>query len=159
LSDEGIEDALYDSQSIRRFVGIDLSRESAPDATILLKFRRLLESHQLTGSIFNAINAHLARKGLLLRGGTIVDATLIAAPPSTKSREGRRDEEMHQTKKGRQWYFGMKAHIGVDARSGLVHTLDRHGGPRQRCHAGTGPSARRRNTGIRRCRLPRRGKA
>ena len=123
LSDEGIEDALYDSQSIRRFVGIDLSRESAPDATTLLKFRRLLETHQLTESIFNAINAHLAKKGLLLREGTIVDATLIAAPPSTKNREGKRDEEMHQTKKGQQWYFGMKAHIGVDAQSGLVHTL------------------------------------
>lgn len=123
LSDEGIEDALYDSQSIRRFVGIDLSRESAPDATTLLKFRRLLETHQLTESIFNAINAHLAKKGLLLREGTIVDATLIAAPPSTKNREGKRDEEMHQTKKGQQWYFGMKAHIGVDALSGLVHTV------------------------------------
>lgn len=123
LSDEGIEDALYDSQSIRRFVGIDLSRESAPDATTLLKFRRLLETHRLTESIFNAINAHLSEKGLLLREGTIVDATLIAAPPSTKNREGKRDEEMHQTKKGKQWYFGMKAHIGVDAQSGLVHTV------------------------------------
>ena len=123
LSDEGIEDALYDSQAIRRFVGIDLSRESAPDATTLLKFRRLLETHHLTESIFNAINAHLAKKGLLLREGTIVDATLIAAPPSTKNREGKRDEEMHQAKKGQQWYFGMKAHIGVDAQSGLVHTL------------------------------------
>ncbi len=123
LSDEGIEDALYDSQAIRRFVGIDLSRESAPDATTLLKFRRLLETHQLTESIFNAINAYLAKKGLLLREGTIVDATLIAAPPSTKNREGKRDEEMHQAKKGQQWYFGMKAHIGVDAQSGLVHTL------------------------------------
>ena len=123
LSDEGIEDALYDSQAIRRFVGINLSRESAPDATTLLKFRRLLETHQLTESIFNAINAHLANKGLLLREGTIVDATLIAAPPSTKNREGKRDEEMHQAKKGQQWYFGMKAHIGVDAQSGLVHTL------------------------------------
>jgi len=123
LSDEGTEDALYDSQAIRRFVGIDLSRESAPDATTLLKFRRLLEIHQLTESIFNAINAHLAKKGLLLREGTIVDATLIAAPPSTKNREGKRDDEMHQRKKGQQWYFGMKAHIGVDAQSGLVHTL------------------------------------
>ena len=123
LSDEGIEDALYDSQAIRRFVGIDLSRESAPDATTLLKFRRLLETHQLTESIFNAINAHLAKKGLLLREGTIVDATLIAAPPSTTNREGKRDVVMHQTKKGQQWYFGMKAHIGVDAQSGLVHTV------------------------------------
>jgi IS5 family transposase len=123
LSDEGAEDALYDSQAIRRFVGIDLSREAAPDATTLLKFRHLLEAHQLTESIFNAINAHLAEKGLFLREGTIVDATLIAAPSSTKNREGKRDGEMHQTKKGNQWYFGMKAHIGVDAQSGLVHTL------------------------------------
>jgi IS5 family transposase len=123
LSDEGTEDALYDSQAIRRFVGIDLNREAAPDATTLLKFRHLLEAHQLTESIFNAINAHLAEKGLFLREGTIVDATLIAAPPSTKNKEGKRDSEMHQAKKGNQWHFGMKAHIGVDAQSGLVHTL------------------------------------
>lgn len=97
--------------------------ESAPDATTLLNFRHLLESHQLTESIFNAINGHLAEKGLLLREGTIVDATLIAAPPSTKNKEGKRDPEMHQSKKGNQWHFGMKAHIGVDAQSGLVHTL------------------------------------
>ena len=123
LSDEGIEDALYDSQAIRHFVGIDLSRESAPDATTLLNFRHLLEQHQLTESIFNAINGHLAEKGLLLREGTIIDATLIAAPPSTKNKDGRRDPEMHQSKKGKQWYFGMKAHIGVDAQLGLVHTV------------------------------------
>ncbi|MDD2743412.1 MAG: IS5 family transposase [Rhodocyclaceae bacterium] len=123
LSDEGIEDALYDSQAIRRFVGIDLGRDSAPDATTLLGFRHLLESHQLTESVFNAINGHLAEKGLFLREGTIVDATLIAAPPSTKNEAGKRDPEMHQSKKGNQWYFGMKAHIGVDAHSGLVHTV------------------------------------
>ena len=123
LSDEGIEDALYDSQAIRHFVGIDLSRESAPDATTLLNFRHLLERHQLTASIFNTINAHLAEKGLLLREGTIIDATLIAAPPSTKNKDGKRDPEMHQSKKGKQWYFGMKAHIGVDTQSGLVHTV------------------------------------
>ncbi len=123
LSDEGIEDALYDSQAIRRFVGIDLGREAAPDATTLLNFRHLLEQHQLTESIFNAINGHLAEKGLLLREGTIIDATLIAAPPSTKNKDGQRDPEMHQSKKGKQWYFGMKAHIGVDAQSGLVHTV------------------------------------
>lgn len=123
LSDEGMEDALYDSQAIRRFVGIDLARDTAPDATTLLKFRHLLERHQLTESLFNAINAHLAEKGLLLREGTIVDATLIAAPPSTKNQTGKRDPEMHQSKKGNQWYFGMKAHIGVDADSGLVHTV------------------------------------
>jgi IS5 family transposase len=123
LSDEGIEDALYDSQAIRRFVGIDLNREAAPDATTLLKFRHLLETHQLTESIFSAINAHLAEQGLLLRAGTIVDATIIAAPSSTKNQDGKRDAEMHQTKKGNQWYFGMKAHIGVDAQSGLVHSV------------------------------------
>ncbi|MBK8319057.1 MAG: IS5 family transposase [Betaproteobacteria bacterium] len=123
LSDEGIEDALYDSQAIRRFVGIDLGRESAPDATTLLNFRHLLEHHQLTESIFNAINHHLAEQGLLLREGTIVDATLIAAPPSTKNLSGKRDPEMHQSKKGKQWHFGMKAHIGVDTHSGLVHTV------------------------------------
>ena len=123
LSDEGIEDALYDSQAIRRFVGIDLSRQSAPDATTLLKFRHLLETHQLTAAIFSTINAHLAVEGLFMRTGTIVDATLIAAPPSTKNREGKRDGEMHQAKKGNQWHFGMKAHIGVDANSGLVHTI------------------------------------
>lgn len=123
LSDEGIEDAVYDSQSIRRFVGIDLGRESAPDATTLLKFRRLLEGQHLTRVIFETINAHLADRGLLMREGTIVDATLIAAPPSTKNREHRRDPEMHQSKKGRQWYFGMKAHIGADLDSGLVHSV------------------------------------
>ncbi len=123
LSDEGIEDALYDSQAIRRFVGVDLARESAPDATTLLKFRRLLEEKDLTSSIFTAINAHLAERGLMLRQGTIVDATLIAAPSSTKNQGGERDPEMHQTKKGNQWYFGMKAHIGVDAESGLTHTV------------------------------------
>lgn len=123
LSDEGTEDALYDSQSIRRFVGIDLGREGAPDATTLVKFRRLLEEHKLTERIFEAIKRHLADKGLLLREGTIVDATLIAAPPSTKNAEKKRDPEMHQTKKGNQRYFGMKAHIGVDADSGLTHTL------------------------------------
>ena len=123
LSDEGTEDAVYDSQAIRRFVGIDLNREAVPDATALLKFRHLLEAHHLTESIFNAINAHLADRGLFLREGTIVDATLIAAPPSTKNKERKRDIEMHQTKKGNQWHFGMKVHIGVDAQSGLVHTL------------------------------------
>lgn len=123
LSDEGIEDALYDSQAIRRFVGIDLGREAAPDATTLLKFRRRLERHGLTRRIFEVINTALAERGLLMREGTIVDATLIAAAPSTKNREKRRDPEMHPAKKGKQWYFGMKAHIGVDAASGLVHSL------------------------------------
>lgn len=123
LSDEGTEDALYDSQAIRGFVGIDLTHEAAPDATTLLKFRRLLEAHKLTARIFAAINVHLADKGLLLREGTVVDATIIAAPSSTKNQTGTRDPEMHQTKKGKQWHFGMKAHIGVDAHSGLIHTV------------------------------------
>lgn len=123
LSDEGTEDALYDSQAIRNFVGMDLGRESAPDATTLLKFRRLLETHALTERIFAAINVHLAAKGLLLKEGTVVDATIIAAPSSTKNQSEGRDPEMHQTKKGNQWHFGMKAHIGVDAQSGIVHTV------------------------------------
>ena len=123
LSDEGIEDAIYDSQSIRGFVGIDLTHESAPDATTLLKFRRLLEKHNLTRRIFDGINVHLASKGLLMREGTIVDATLIAAPPSTKNRDKERDPEMHQSKRGNDWHFGMKAHVGVDMATGLVHSV------------------------------------
>jgi len=123
LSDEGIEDAIYDSQAIRGFVGIDLKRESAPDATTLLKFRHLLEANGLTKKIFDTINGHLAEKGLMIREGTIVDATLIAAPPSTNNKDGERDPEMHQSNKGNDWHFGMKAHVGVDAASGLVHTV------------------------------------
>lgn len=123
LSDEGIEDAIYDSQAIRRFVGIDLAVEAAPDATTVLKFRRLLEEHDLTASIFATINAHLAEQGLMMRQGTIVDATIIAAPSSTKNQDGKRDPDMHQTKKGNNWHFGMKAHIGVDAETGLTHTV------------------------------------
>jgi IS5 family transposase len=123
LADEAVEDAIYDSQAMRDFVGIDLGRESVPDATTLLKFRRLLEEHALTAQLFEGINAHLAERGLLLREGTMVDATIIAAPPSTKNKEHARDPEMHQTKKGNEWRFGMKAHIGVDVDSGLVHSL------------------------------------
>ena len=123
LSDEGIEDAIYDSQAIRAFVGIDLGHESAPDATTLLKFRHMLEAKDLTRQIFDTINVHLAEKGLMMREETIVDATLIAAPPSTKNKDGKFDPEMHQSKKGNDWHFGMKAHIGVDATSGLVHTV------------------------------------
>jgi len=123
LSDEGIEDALYDSHAVRRFVGMDLARDTAPDATTLLRFRRLLEAHQLTQAMFEAINRHLADKGLLMRKGTVVDATIISAPSSTKNRSKARDPEMHQTKKGEQWYHGLKAHIGTDAESGVTHTL------------------------------------
>lgn len=123
LSDDGIEDALYDSQAIRGFVGIDGSREAAPDSTTVLHFRHLLETQQLTERIFSSIKTLLAEKGLILKEGTVVDATIIAAPSSTKNQKGERDPEMHQTKKGNQWYFGMKAHIGVDAETGVVHSL------------------------------------
>ena len=123
LADEALEDALYDSQALQGFARIDLAAEGVPDATTLLKFRRLLETHDLCKGLFTAINADLTARGLLLREGTLVDATLIAAPPSTKNQEKKRDPEMHQTKKGNQWYFGMKAHIGADRDSKLVHTV------------------------------------
>jgi len=123
LADEMLEDTVYDSQALRGFVGIDLGRESVPDATTVLKFRRLLEANALTAVILETINDHLREQGLLLNKGTVVDATLLAAPASTKNREKARDPAMHQTKKGNQWYFGMKGHIGVDVDSGLVHTV------------------------------------
>jgi IS5 family transposase len=123
LADEALEDTLYDSQALRGFARIDLSADDVPDATTLLKFRRLLETHDLCKGLFTAINADLTARGLLLREGTLVDATLIAAPPSTKNAKKERDPEMHQTKKGNQWYFGMKAHIGADRDSKLVHTV------------------------------------
>lgn len=123
LADEALEDALYDSQSLRGFARIDLAAEGVPDATTLLKFRRLLETHDLCQGLFAAVNADLTARGLLLREGTLVDATLIAAPSSTKNQEKKRDPEMHQTRKGNQWYFGMKAHIGADRDSKLVHTV------------------------------------
>ena len=123
LADEALEDALYDSASLRSFAGIDLGSQSVPDATTLLGFRHLLEAHELTKAIFAEVNALLAERGILMREGTIVDATIIAAPSSTKNKAKERDPEMHQTKKGKQWYFGMKAHVGVDAESGVVHTL------------------------------------
>jgi IS5 family transposase len=123
LADEALEDALYDSQAMRRFAGIDLGREAVPDATTLLGFRHLLEAHGLTQAIFEEVGRHLGEKKLSLREGTIVDATILAAPSSTKNRARRRDPQMHQTRKGQQWHFGMKAHIGVDAHSGLVHRV------------------------------------
>ena len=123
LADEALEDAIYDSQAMRTFAGIDLSVEAVPDATTLLKFRHLLEVHELTEAIFAEVGALLSERKLLMKEGTIVDATIIAAPCSTKNARKERDPEMHQTKKGNQWYFGMKAHIGVDAESGLVHSL------------------------------------
>jgi len=123
LADEALEDALYDSQALRGFAGIELTRDPVPDATRLLKFRHWLERHDLTKALFEDIAAMLEERGLLMRQGTIVDATIIAAPPSTKNKSKSRDPEMHQTRKGNQWHFGMKAHIGVDVASGVVHTL------------------------------------
>jgi IS5 family transposase len=123
LADEAIEDAIYDSQAMRGFARIDLAADGVPDATTLLKFRRLLEANDLCKGLFNAINTDLAQRGLMMREGTLVDATLLAAPPSTKNQEKKRDPEMHQTRKGNQWYFGMKAHIGADRDSKLVHTV------------------------------------
>jgi len=123
LADEALEDALYDSQALRTFAGIDLSVESVPDATTLLGFRHLLEKHELTKGILREVNAHLSERHLFLKEGTLIDATIIAAAPSTKNRQKKRDPAMHQTKKGNQWYFGLKAHIGADSASGLVHTV------------------------------------
>jgi IS5 family transposase len=123
LSDPAMEDALYEIESMRRFAGLELNEDAIPDESTILKFRRFLEQHGLAVKILEAVNAHLSGKGLLLRQGTIVDATIIAAPSSTKNASKQRDPEMHQTKKGQQWYFGMKAHIGVDVESGLVHTV------------------------------------
>lgn len=122
FSDEATEDALYDMPVLARFAGIDLTRERVPDATTLMQFRHLLEAHDLAPRLLERVNALLEAQGLLLREGTIVDATLIAAPPSTKNQGKQRDAEMHQTKKGNAWHFGMKLHIGVDAASGLTHT-------------------------------------
>lgn len=122
LSDPAMEEALYEIASLRTFAHLSLA-EPIPDETTILNFRHLLEANDLAEDILKAVNAHLARKGLLLKRGSIVDATIIAAPSSTKNAEGERDPEMHQTKKGNQWHFGMKAHIAVDADSGLVHTV------------------------------------
>jgi transposase, IS5 family len=123
LSDPAVEEALYDSMVMRDFVGIDLGREPAPDETTVCKFRHLLEEHQLGGEMLEAVNLHLQSQGVRISSGTIVDATIIHAPSSTKNREQQRDPEMHQTKKGNQWYFGMKAHVGVDSKTKMIHTV------------------------------------
>src|SRR6202140_4020249 len=123
LADEALEDALYDSQALRGFAGIDLSVAAVPDATTALNFRHWLEQHDLTRALFDEVGAMLEERGLLMRQGTIVDATIIAAPPSTKNKSKTRDPEMHQTKKGNQWHFGMKIHIGADVDSGAVHSV------------------------------------
>lgn len=123
FSDPAMEEELYEIPSLRQFAGLSLSRGSIPDETTILKFRHLLEQNNLTRKILDAVTEHLYDKGLLLRQGTIVDATIISAPSSTKNKQGERDPEMHQTKKGNQWFFGLKAHIGVDAHTGLVHSV------------------------------------
>jgi transposase, IS5 family len=123
LSDPAVEEALYDSRAMRQFVGIDLGREPVPDETTICKFRHLLEAHQLGEQLFALIRTYLTEQGLQISRGTIVDATIISAPSSTKNRTKARDPEMHQTKKGNQWYFGMKAHIGVDSRTKLIHSV------------------------------------
>lgn len=123
LSDPGAEEALYDMQSMRGFAGLELGRDAIPDETTILNFRRLLETHKLTKAIFKEVSNYLEERSLLMRGGTIMDATLIAASPSTKNKNRKRDPDMSQSKKGNQWHFGMKAHIGVDVKSGLVHTV------------------------------------
>jgi len=123
LSDPAMEDALIEVPTMRRFAGIELIIDRIPDETTILTFRHLLEKHELGEQIFETVKAHLSERGMTMRQGTIVDATLIAAPSSTKNKDGKRDPEMHQTKKGNQWYFGMKVHAGVDKDSGLIHSV------------------------------------
>jgi len=123
LSDPGMEEALYDIESVRRFAGIELGEEEIPDETTILNFRHLLEKHQLTEKLLEEVNQYLSEKKLLLREGTIVDATLISAPSSTKNKDKKRDGEMSSTKKGNNYHFGMKVHTGTDSQSGLVHTV------------------------------------
>jgi transposase, IS5 family len=122
LSDPAVEEALYDSPLMREFVGIDLGREAVPDETTVCKFRHLLEEHQIGAAMLATVNEHLQEKGVRIATGTIVDATIIHAPSSTKNQRQERDPEMHQTKKGKQWYFGMKAHVGVDSKTKLIHS-------------------------------------
>jgi len=123
LSDPAVEEALYDSRAMRAFVGIDLGSEPVPDETTVMRFRHLLEQHQLGARIFEEVGRVLLRRGLRLSKGTIVDATIIAAPSSTKNADGQRDPEMHQVKKGNEWHFGMKAHVGVDSQSKVIHSV------------------------------------
>jgi len=123
LSDPGVEEALYESAALRRFVGVDLGVAPAPDETTICRFRHLLEKHDLGGLMLEAVNVHLEARGIRIATGTIVDATILHAPSSTKNKSGERDPEMHQTRKGNQWYFGLKAHIGVDSKEGVVHSV------------------------------------
>ena len=123
LSDPGAEEALYESPVLRRFAGVELGRAPAPDESTILQFRHLLEKHDLGGAMLQAMNEYLESRGIRISRGTIVDATILHAPSSTKNRSGERDPEMHQTRKGKQWYFGLKAHVGVDSKQGHVHSV------------------------------------
>ena len=123
LSDPAVEEALYDSEAMRRFAGVDLGQEAAPDETTVCKFRHLLERNGMGKTLLTAINRYLHENGIKIAKGTIVDATIISAPSSTKNKDGKRDPEMHQTKKGNQWYFGMKAHVAVDSKTKMIHTI------------------------------------
>jgi len=123
LSDPGAEEALYDSRAMRTFVGIDLGREPVPDETTILNFRHLMERYNLGDELFRLVNVYLEENGMKVARGTIVDATIINAPSSTKNKDKQRDPEMHQTRKGNQWYFGMKAHIGVDSKTTMIHSV------------------------------------
>jgi len=123
LSDPGAEEALYDSRAMRKFVGIDLGKETVPDETTILNFRHLMERHNLGDEMFRLVNVYLAENGLKVSRGTIVDATIINAPTSAKNKDKARDPDMHQTRKGNQWYFGMKTHIGVDNQTKLIHSV------------------------------------
>lgn len=123
LSDPGTEEALYESRSMCRFAGIDLGREPVPDETTILNFRHLLEKHKLGDQLFRVVGEYLQSHGIKVANGTIVDASIINAPSSTKNKEKSRDPEMHQTKKGNQWYFGVKAHIGVDSKTKIIHSV------------------------------------
>lgn len=156
LSDPAMEEELHERPLYRRFAGLD-GAARMPDETTILRFRHLLEKHQLAPLVLASINTGLARQGLMLKTGTIVDASILAAPSSTKNKEGERDPEMHQTKKGNQWHFGMKAHIGVDADSGLVHTVI--GTAANGNDTGGRPVARQGKACLGRCRLPGGGQA
>lgn len=149
LSDPAMEEALYDSRAMRAFAGIDLGNEAAPDESTILQFRHLMEAHDFGAELLRLVNVHLDEKGLKVARGTIVDATIVNAPSSTKNQDGKRDPEMHQTRKGNQWYFGLKAHIGVDSDSKLVHSsVVTYRSERTRLAGAGGSTARRRDTGV-----------
>ena len=124
LSDEGLEDAIYDSYAFRKFMGLNFSQEQVPDATTLCKFRALLNEHDITKQIFDSVKQQLEDAGKIMHGGSIVDATIVDAPSSTKNKEGKRDPELHQVKKGNQWYFGERLHIGTDSGTGYIHSVE-----------------------------------